>query len=677
MTDVDLRDIDTSRARNQLGEPSFGEDTDIHAFDTETIDGDIFAIGMLTADDDYRVRFDADGIDGLEILEFITQKTSRSAINVWYNLNFDANSILKALPEDLLEDIRFHNRTEFEDSNGKVWEITYIPKKMLEIRDENGNAYRHFDASQLCYNSLEGAAEDWLDIDGGKLNEDIDVTKFGTGAGSPYDERADAEAYVQEHEHKIRRYLRRDCELTRDIFEEVVSTGEDLNIPFGKPYSTGYVAADYVRNRLEYKPGYGPVWLQEPAWKTYRGGRFEVAKRGAVGKVYGADINSAYPFVLSELPDPNTMDWGGYGDAGPIPIDEANIDGADFGFVKATVTTDASRPFQPFPVVNEDEGGRVEYPALDGVTDWFLLDTFAFARDEGFFTDFEVHGAVLGNVNEDTVFPFGFFKDIYAERKTVEARGEDKKGKLLKIVMNSIYGKTCQTTTNYDPIEDGTAFGDIDGIPVTNHRGEPFVETEQSGRLFNPFLATYITGRTRLKLLSSVVENDLEDATIMMATDCIMVEADAFEGTDLHTAAESEADSHREALGGWDYDYVGDAFVIGSGVYEVEKEDGELKSGVRGFKDLYSDENDFDSIRAAAEVHTDGIPVTNHRPVTMGDILARNGKLSDIGKFTKTERKLPASMDTTRNWERGNDIDFADLLEGVEGSKPKVVTGET
>lgn len=663
MSDTPLREIDTGKARNQLGTPSFADGKKIHAYDTETSDGDIFAIGMFTDGDDYRAKFDSDGIDGLEVLEFITQGEARSALNVWYNLNFDVNVILKALPRENLEDIRFHNRTEWEDENGKEWSITYIPKKMLEIRDGNGNAYSHFDVSQFCYTSLEGAAEDWLGIEDGKANDGLDVERFGE------------KSYIEAHEGEIRRYLREDCRLTRDIFREVVTLGEDLNIPFGKPYSTGYVAADYVRNRLEYKPGYGPAWLQEVAWETYRGGRFEVAKRGDVGRVYGADINSAYPWVLSELPDPATVKWGGFGEAGVNPIEAADFEEADYGFVKATMSTDPERPFQPFAITNPDEGGRVEYPALQNVTKWVLLDEFVFARDNDFFTDYDVHGAVLGLTSEDTVYPFDFFKDIYHERKTLEDDGKMKHGKLLKIVMNSIYGKTCQTNVNYEEIDETTAFEEVAGSVATDHRGRAFYENEVAGRLFNPFLATYITGRTRLKLLESVVENGLEDDTIMLATDCIMVEAEAFEGTDLHTAAEAEAPSYREALGGWDYDYVGEAFVIGSGVYEVETEDGKLKSGVRGFKDLYSDENDFDSIREAAEAHPDGIPVKNHRPVTMGDILARGGKLSEIGSFTKTERKLTASMDTKRNWPRGETVTFADLLTGAEGSKPKVLNG--
>ena len=669
MKGVNLDNINIDRATKPLGKPSFADGAPIHGYDTETSDGDVFAIGRYEDDGTYHDLYDADGIDSLELMEFITSGCARNSINVWFNLNFDAQVMLKALPRDNLDDLRLYNRTEWQDGNGKEWSITYIPRKMLEIRTDK-HVYRHFDAQQFTYTSLEGATADWLPGVEGKANEDIDVTQFG-----------DTD-YIKANESRIRHYMRRDCDLTRRIFSKIVTLAEDLEIPFGKPYSTGYVAADYVRNRMDYKPGWKSDAVQSLAWDAYRGGRFEIAKRGDVGKVYGADINSAYPAVMSELPDPSTLEMGHFGGNGIMPIEDADLRDADYVFVRATITTDADRPFQPFAVKNHAEGGRIEYPALDGREVTVLLDTYLFALDNDFIVESEVHEAALAWETDGTRYPFDFFKSLYTDRKTLEDDGNERPAKLLKIVMNSLYGKTCQTTTNYKEIseyfadaedEDLTVEELIDNVVITapDHRGQQYVESEGAGRLFNPFIAAYITGRTRLKLLSSIVENNLEDATVMLATDCIMCEAEAFEASGLYDEAEAEADTYADALGGWDYDYVGDAFVIGSGVYEVEKTDGELKQAARGFRKLLDNDN---PIRAQAAEQPDGISVVNDRPITMGEQLARGKPLSEVGRFRETTRTVTADMDTKRQWDNDNP-DFADLLEGAEGSKPKVLRG--
>ena len=685
-SDTPLDYIETDRARKPLGKPDFAEDTAIAGLDTETADGDIFCIGAYYEDTEHYREVAAENgetLSGLEVIDFLTSGGMRNRMNVWYNLNFDANVVLKALPRKNLEEIRVHNSTTW-NKDGKEYEITYIPKKCLTF-SVDGNSYRHFDASQFTYVSggLDVAASEWLGDDRGKANENVDVTAFGLKDDGSLND------YVTENLSEILRYLRVDCKLTAEIMREIIDTAEngvDPAIPFGSPFSTGYVAADYIRNRLDYKPGYANTEIQSAAWKTYYGGRFEVIRRGYVGEVAGPDINSAYPAVMADLPDPSTLEWYGYGSDNRLSaVSEADIDGADYGFVEVEVTTDPERPVQPFAVKNPDMANRCEYPAIDGATIWTLVDTFRFARDNDMLVDYDVKTAYLGFETETTKKPFSFFRDLYAQRKAFEAEDKPKAAKLLKIVMNSIYGKTCQSTMKLKPIADFAEENDLsvvttDDVPdkyetVTDPSGETFLEYQTAGRLFNPFLATYITGRTRLKLLRGVVENDLEDNVVMLATDCLMFDKDAFESSPLYEAAERD-ESPREALGGWDYDYVGEAFVVGSGVYQVNRTDkDEVKHGMRGFKDFYGSDGD-ETLMERAEKSPDGIPLENTRPVTYGDILHKGGKLSEIGRFRETERTLSADMDTKRSWQ-AEDINFSDLLNNDEYGAPKIYDGTT
>ena len=52
-----------------------------------------------------------------------------------------------------------------------------------------------------------------------------------------------------------------------------------------------------------------PYDLQEFAWNSYFGGRFEIIQRGFIGKAWIYDINSAYPYALSKIPDITKGNW--------------------------------------------------------------------------------------------------------------------------------------------------------------------------------------------------------------------------------------------------------------------------------------------------------------------------------------------------------------------------------
>ncbi|MGI0040164.1 MAG: DNA polymerase, partial [Nitrososphaera sp.] len=77
--------------RRQVRRPAVSELRPIHALDTETYNGDIF----LIADSDGRY-LDKD-ITADSMLEFLFAKKYQNSWNFFYNLGYDAESILKLL----------------------------------------------------------------------------------------------------------------------------------------------------------------------------------------------------------------------------------------------------------------------------------------------------------------------------------------------------------------------------------------------------------------------------------------------------------------------------------------------------------------------------------------------------------------------------------------------------
>jgi hypothetical protein len=657
-SDTPLDEIDTKRSRKRLKDPTFHNNRPIHAFDTETSEGDVFMLSVAPHNTDaytiHNIETDAHGtltrLSTDTILNELTKRKFSDGVSVWYNLKFDADVIFAGLPDKNLRDLKYENQTDY---NG--YEINYLPGKSLRIR-RNKRTYEHFDISQILPGGLETVAQDWIEKTDGKLNSDLDAEQF-----------TDPQ-YVRDNLNSIKRYAKQDARLTRDTWASFVSVAEkDLDVPCGKPYSTGYLSADYIRSQLDMKPGWQLNPMQSMAWESYHGGRFEVQTRGLVDSVVMPDINSAYPHVMSQLPDPATLEWESVSTP-TLP----DIRHADYGFVEITVTTDKSRPWQPFAVKIDDS---VKYPALEDYRLTAVKEIFTHAIETGLIDDYEIHSATLGHEIEFTQYPFEWIQDLYQTRKEWESEGRTKPARILKIILNSAYGKTCQTDLRTRMTAERGEEKDLDDSEILDidfDSGIACITRQVGGKLFNPFLASYITGLTRLELLKQVIEYGLEDETHMLATDSLMIDKEAFESTQF------EDDLVKDGLGNWDYDAKGEsAFLIGSGVYEVQRDGTDNKIGTRGFTEASLETGLLHAAESVAQdAHTDAIEVDNYRPITLNEARhSRHMTLSDVGKFIEKSRDLRADFDDGRNWDV-SDPTYAGMIEHSHSSDPLILSTE-
>lgn len=678
-SDRGLSGIKLENATKKQVTPTFSGNKHINAYDTETHNGSVFMLSYAYHDKSGVIgNKSVEELTGEEIHSIICGYQARSAINVWYNLDFDANAILSQLLTKKELTVLHNTNSVVSEIGNNTYEIVYIKGKFLSFKDGNNNNIRHYDISQFFYTSLDNAAENWL----GKNKKDgIDTERFND------------KSYIQDNYMTIEEYAEKDAKLTRELATEMIELAESLNIPMGMPISTGYLSAEYLRANTETKPSLCNQDLQSMFWDSYYGGRFEVFKRGNVGEVIAPDINSAYPAIMKDLPAPNTMDWkklSNVEDSGLFPpesFDVSDLRNCDYGVVNATVTTNPSKKIQPFA---RKVGGKVKYPVMTETEVTVILPIFLFALDNDLLIDYDLKKAWVGNETNETTYPFKFIEDIYAERKVFEdLKGEMKKGILLKIVLNSGYGKTCQTTDKKELIEleDGEEyklekhqslepkeFLSINEREYLNDNQE-IIASRFAGKRFNPFFAAYITGMTRLELHKQVVNHGLEENTIMFATDCLMIEAEAYRNSDFDSLVvnpnpelpESEfREKAIESLGMWDFDYEGNAFVVGSGVYEVELETGKYTK-TRGYN-----ENDLGgSLVELAKKHKEGIPISSERPLSIAEVLIdpERGNVSQFVSDSQTNRTLSPDFDDKRNWAIGN-VDFNFLLNNVEDSQP-------
>lgn len=642
---IPLDSISKSKVARKLRKPAYNHGNPINAFDTETTDkGKIYLLSYIYDKEGFGPAYvgneDFSPLTAKKIFDILVKSQTRQpAINVWANLDFDVNALIGTiLDEKNMEELADTNKTSFE-VEGIEYEMTYITKKFLSISDENGHKSTHYDILQFFGTSLENAAEEWLDID-----------KLGL----------DAANLSQYSWREITKYAMRDAEATQELWKKFVDLGENtLGIPLGKPISTGFVAQHVVFDTLAEKPKWGSSHFQELARKAYHGGRFEVYRRGYFDNVIGLDINSAYPNHMSKMPDLDTCN---------IQVTGGSIEdmrNADWGFVSAKVSTDMYRNIQPFAIKDKSLRKHVCFPALDNYSLTCTIDEFLFALDNDYLTDFTINKTGLVYETSNTQRPFSFLKEWYDDRRTYKHKSEkdgdkyDKFQFIVKIIMNSVYGKTCQVTEKNEYLDDSETFTAKKNEYVTEgYSGLPIKGWYEGGDLFNPFYASYITALTRLQLHKAALELGIENQTIMFATDCIMIESDAVSQNHIDKMLKPDD------LGKWDFDYKGSAYVVGSGVYDVKK-DGELvKMARRGFKEVTKN---YDSWRQASEISNGTIQLQNERPAKFKEWLLHEGHPRPA-EFFQDERNLSPDFDSKRNWE--NEATFERLLSSNHGSDP-------
>jgi hypothetical protein len=162
--------------------------------------------------------------------------------------------------------------------------------------------------------------------------------------------------------------------------------------------------------------------LMEAANAAYYGGRFETTAIGPVdGPIYQYDICSAYPAAITRLPCLLHGEW------------REDSDDTELTLYHGHFVGDGQAWLYGFPVRRED--GSIYFPAEGN--GWYWSVEVDAARHQRFDAD-----AAWSYVRTCDCRPFDWVPDVYAERMRL---GKTVKGKVLKLGLNSLYGKMAQS----------------------------------------------------------------------------------------------------------------------------------------------------------------------------------------------------------------------------------------
>lgn len=549
----------------------------VHSWDTENRPGQ--PAGVLANEQRFFVTQCLD-----DCLQAMTGRKFERSLNTFWNMDYDIASIFKFEPDVLYE---LYDNQEAEYDNYK---FDYIENKKFTIR-KNKHKWSFYDVQQYFKQatpSLAGATRRYLKKEPDELKGDRDKLFDMYPIG------------------RIGTYCQYDCVLTKELTEYLCSGLEGLGFIVPDLMSVGSVSRKYCNQYsniplLNYMPS---LELIDAYYQSYRGGWFEICKRGRFN-AWGYDIVSAYPAITRELPDIRN------GEFVEIEDKEDLFKQDEYGCVLVRAVNKNMSVINPLSV---QIAKGLFYPVLDDYEYKYitLREYRAFKR----LYDLEIiKGWIFRPYSKYVTRPFMPVIDKLFEIKQSEKEAGRKDSAMYmtsKLIMNSIYGNTIQTTTKND------------GETVT-------------GGFFNPFYASEITAYCRVKMWEAI--KDKLDSVIMIATDGVF--------TDRPLNIELD-----KALGGWDMEYEDeDAVFIGSGIYQFTGQ--ESKGRGIGRQDFFS----------LLDTRQDKLRIVrDNQRVKVKEAIAQH-RIRDVNSFETRvkEINLNGEISHRRMWEQEPEC-FRDLL---------------
>ncbi len=633
----------------------------------------------------------------------------------FFNLQYDAQAIIKTLPVSVIERL-FNGDTlildketwlhEPEAKRKKISNPNFGKSKNGQRKDKRKKIQRWFVGDRMMpfnryiqisylpkkYLSIEPLmfytkGVKWAKVDcwdirpflgGGSLNfnakkhlgeEKLDFTSEQMGLmGSLSPEGV---AFSIENEEKILEYAEKDANLTARLAWKTIHTFESNDVRMIKPFSPASVAEraaldlctiPTINDEMEAFPE-----VMMAFWTGYQGGWFEAVGSGMISDCRAFDITSAYPHVMWWLPDTSDGAWIGswFGD----PEEEAQeyLDHDHEPYSLAIIEAEVHFP----------EGLRI-YPAAK------ISDSAGCLMNPrsvyGFFTgdeikEFEKWGAEIHterwaafiptNEHEDALdvedgvrYPFRpFIKTFYSQKlhqDQLKESGSDEYDPEARFV-----AKLCQNSLYGKTIQTN----DRDGIRV-------------SANLFNPMYAAIITAGCRMRCAEIIRVNGHENV-ISVATDGVIFQ----ESPDLVVPENPKPvffDGERINLGDWEADGNGTLLMMMSGVYSMLK-GAVAKSTYRGSYSMFLDRKDEEGNLITDHYGTNWLEFCARymdeekverteeinptmRPYSLGEAKVRND-YTLTNKFRIVDLSISACGDSNKRRWNEKPITFGDLLE--------------
>jgi len=499
------------------------------------------------------------GLDSTDIFNFLIDLKIQTAhlkpIFVIYGASYDFNMFLRHIPEQLAREINAdHQNDEIVLRYWGDFGIKYMPRKFLEIITK--------EASITIYDCIGFYQMSFVEAVKNTLPEVTSSKEFNFMVRGK-DSRAD---FNEWNLQSIIEYTTIELDYLVEMMDKLESGLLGLGLNLRQYHGAGAIASAMLKKRIGKKFICKPLpnVVERAACLAYFGGRIELFNCGThTDLIYEADINSAYPRAIADIIPTDNCKWDCRGYNKKIITQEFLDSCSEFGIYEIEWECPDNQRICPFPY-RSDKQKKVFYPTK-GRGSYHKVEIQAAL---GHCTMYAITAIHLIPQSEEKIFSWVW--DDYQTRADLTAIIK-KTGipnsieKIIKLGLNSLYGKICQTTGG-------------------KQRRPPW---------HNIFWAGYITAFTRAKVFEAMMT--CPDSIIMAATDGV------------YSVKELDLDySDKKELGKWDKGILESGIFIQSGYYFL-KSGGKWKAKTRGFDKLKSESETMFQIDRITQMYHYGV----------------------------------------------------------------------
>lgn len=347
-----------------------------------------------------------------ECLELILDHRTANpdAIHFWFGGNYDASMILRELPHRHLRMLHDFTRTVW---NG--WEIEHIPHKWFKVKRGNVGC-KIYDVFSFFTTSYLRALENF------KIGTQAERDRIAQG-------KASREIFMWSEIEEIKEYWKLELKLGPPLMTALRDVFRDAGYVPRSWHGPGALARMALKRHKVYDAmAKTPVDVQIAAQYAFAGGRFELFQAGHIqGRVYNADINSAYPHFATKLPNLNRGKWR--------HVRHYTPDRFGVYHIRYATQPDNSRAF---PLFRRLPNGSVVWPS--NTEGWYWNPEAELVKDD---PDAAFLEGWIFEETDSTDRPFAWLSEYYDKRKRLKNAGSAAEY-TFKLIINSVYGQLAQ-----------------------------------------------------------------------------------------------------------------------------------------------------------------------------------------------------------------------------------------
>lgn len=357
-----------------------------------------------------------------QCLDFILDLPDQH-VYLGYGLSYDTNMWLLDMPNDAVDELLDTGQTRY-----KQYSIDWVERKYMTIRayGKSRTVYDVLAFFQVPFVSpdpaiVKGACDAWLP----QFAADLDFVRLMKGLRGNFQNVPDDE---------IQRYTYIECDLLGQLMRKFIDALKASQLRPRALYGPGALAAAALEKyRVKQHMAPLPDALQTLARTAYFGGRFDAAVFGWLEDCYQYDIRSAYPHQIRSLPCLKCATFAYRGTSYDVLMPR------DYGLYHVEWRVDPDARWGPFP--HRTPQGLIYYP-YEGAGWYHASEVTAALTMFGSDAIKVVEGWDL--VRSCDHVPFDFVVSLYALRKELESSGNVDQGIVIKLLLNSLYGKLAQ-----------------------------------------------------------------------------------------------------------------------------------------------------------------------------------------------------------------------------------------